>query len=275
MIKQDGRLFLLQTDNTSYFLRVTSEGLLEHLYYGVSLGDISEEEAESLSERHSYELGNAVVFSEESPTVMAEDMQLEISGPGKGDTRELSCELVFEDGSRTVDFRFESAEIHQGCYETGELPRAYDDTGTAMSLVITMRERSKAVTASLIYEVYPECDVITKSCILKNDAEEKVTIERLMSSVLDIPRHDLILRSFHGAWAREMHAVDAKISGGKHVISSQAGVSSSRANPFTMLHKSGTTENYGLCYGFNLIYSSNHYYGIWFEFFYQWFCNKS
>lgn len=38
-----------------------------------------------------------------------------------------------------------------------------------------------------------------------------------------------------------------------------AGVSSNRANPFVMLSREHTTEDYGDCYGFNLIYSGNHY----------------
>ena len=49
------------------------------------------------------------------------------------------------------------------------------------------------------------------------------------------------------------------IRAGKYVNESVTGTSSNRANPFFMIGRSSTTEDYGECYGFNLIYSGNHY----------------
>ena len=45
---------------------------------------------------------------------------------------------------------------------------------------------------------------------------------------------------------------------GKYVNDTITGVSSNRINPFFILYKTGTTEDYGEAYGFNLIYSGNH-----------------
>jgi alpha-galactosidase len=56
-----------------------------------------------------------------------------------------------------------------------------------------------------------------------------------------------------------MKRTDVLVEAGRHVNSSYTGTSSSRATPFVMLWTPGTTENYGECYGFNLIYSGNHY----------------
>lgn len=56
-----------------------------------------------------------------------------------------------------------------------------------------------------------------------------------------------------------MKRTDVPLRAGRHVNASYAGVSSSRANPFVMLSGPHTTEDAGDCWGFNLIYSGNHY----------------
>jgi alpha-galactosidase len=68
-----------------------------------------------------------------------------------------------------------------------------------------------------------------------------------------------LLTTFTGAWAREMERNDIRIKSGKHINSSYTGTSSNRANPSVMLSKEDTSEDFGDCYGFNLIYSGNHY----------------
>ena len=49
------------------------------------------------------------------------------------------------------------------------------------------------------------------------------------------------------------------MTAGKLINSSYTGTSSSRANPFVMVMNRNTAEDCGECYGFNLIYSGNHY----------------
>ena len=46
---------------------------------------------------------------------------------------------------------------------------------------------------------------------------------------------------------------------GKYIIESRVGCSSNRTNPFFMLHRPDASEDIGAVYGFNLIYSGNHY----------------
>ena len=37
MIFEDGKVFKLDTESTSYILRITEEGHVEHIYYGAKL----------------------------------------------------------------------------------------------------------------------------------------------------------------------------------------------------------------------------------------------
>ena len=80
-----------------------------------------------------------------------------------------------------------------------------------------------------------------------------------MSLQLDLEPSDYVFTTFHGAWAREMGRTDVRLVPGKYVNASYTGTSSSRDNPFVMLGKEHTTEDAGECFGFNLIYSGNHY----------------
>ena len=84
-------------------------------------------------------------------------------------------------------------------------------------------------------------------------------MERLLSLQLDLPDSGWSVSTFHGAWAREMQRCVTPLHGGKLVCESRAGVSSNRSNPFFILHEPAATEEAGACYGFNLIYSGNHY----------------
>ena len=260
MIRQTGNLFVLETDNTTYAFSVTDSGHLEHLYYGPLLGPIDERDAFSLSQKRSFEIGNTIVLDPDHKNVMLEDLRLEMSGPGKGDIREPFAELVFADGSRTVDFRYQEAVISDELTAgIGELPMAYDETGSAQELTIILYEKSNPVRLELVYDVFPECDAICRRTRIRNEGDSALFVERLMSLQLDFLPAEYTVRGFFGAWAREMQPVDLPINAGKTVIASSAGTSSNRANPFCMLYEEGTTEQDGICYGMNLLYSGNHY----------------
>ncbi|MBR0373393.1 MAG: alpha-galactosidase [Mogibacterium sp.] len=260
MIRQSENLFVLETNHTTYAFHVTDSGHLEHLYYGPLLGAIDGRDAFSLSQKRSFEIGNAIVLDPEHPQIMLEDLRLEMSGPGKGDIREPFAEVIFSDGSRTVDFRYLEASISDKVSDDAQgMPLAYDETGNAQELTITLYEKSKPVKLDLIYDVFPECDVICRRTRIRNEGGEAIYLERLMSTQLDFVQGDYMLRGFFGAWAREMQYVDMPINAGKTILSSTAGTSSNRTNPFCILYEEGTTEHDGICYGLNLVYSGNHY----------------
>ena len=308
MIRINNQLYILETAHTSYCFHINESGLPEHLYYGPLLESGSaklqaDEFVRALAERHSFPAGNLISLDQKHLSVTPEDLCLELSGYGKGDIREPFIELVFADGSRTTDFRFQGAasgklplagsnhntgiiqtdgsnqndgssqndgnnqndgsnQDDSGVYVQEEpllLPHAYDETGAAERLIVTLQEQAENLRLDLVYDVFPECDVICRFARLYNESGRTVRIARLMSTQLDFARDDLNMRSFHGAWAREMNPVDVPVRAGKYVVSSVCGASSNRANPFVMLYPDGTNEESGLCYGFNLVYSGNHY----------------
>ena len=252
--------FLLLTDHTAYILSITESGHPEHLYYGARLDADSADELRALRQKREFEPGNAIVYAPEHPTLVLEDICLECSGVGHGDIREPFIELVRADGSRTTDFIYQGYRLPENDTLSDSLPSSYSADDQAERLCLTLADG--ALTLELHYCVYPACDVITRRARLINNDREPVELERLLSVQLDLPDDGWAVTSFHGAWAREMEKSTALFPHGKFVIESRTGSSSNRANPFFMLHRSDAGEDFGEVYGFNLIYSGNHYAAI-------------
>ena len=256
--KLSGRLpaFVLETDHTSYVFAVTTSGHLEHLYYGERLPLESADDCAVFREKRAFELGNCIVYDKEHPAVLLEDMCLEMSGAGHGDVREPFVSVIHPDGSRSCDFLYESDKIDTAQPDS-PMPTACAGEGEAEHLCVTLRDGM--LVLELHYRVFASCDVITRSAVLINEGEASVTVQRLMSMQLDLPDSGWCVTSFCGAWAREMEKVSAALNGCKQVVESRTGTSSNRANPFFMVHAPQATEQAGSVYGFNLIYSGNHY----------------
>ena len=249
-------VFVLDTDNTTYLFAVTPSRHLEHLYYGGKIRIDKAEDCAPFRERHEFELGNCISYDKKFPQVMLEDMCLEMSGAGHGDIREPFVSLVYPDGSRSVDFLYEKSTLSNQKEPLQTLPCAYTENGKTEHLIVELRDG--ALVMELHYTVYPACDVITRSAVLLNEGDT-VQVERLMSMQLDMPFGGAAVTSFHGAWGREMNRHTAALPVGKLVLESRTGCSSNRVNPFFMVHSPDANEASGSVYGFNLIYSGNHY----------------
>ncbi len=285
MIIRKNNIFLLQTPHTSWLFHILPSGHPEHLHYGSTLigsqlyeslsagpaqdaGDMLLQLETALEEKHIYGGGNMIAYDQAHTNLCLEDLCLEMSSFGKGDIRDPFVEITHPDGSSTCDFLFEKAEITTGRKPLETLPGSYDegtDQGAdpVQQLTVTMYDHGYGVHLELIYTVYPDCDVITRSArILYDGAQEDsvITLNRLMSTQIDFHDSGYRFTSFHGRWADEMQRSDALCMAGK-VVNEElaAGESGSRSNPFVMISREGTSEDQGECYGMNLVYSGNHY----------------
>jgi alpha-galactosidase len=261
MIRREGEYFVLETAHTSYAFRVLPTGQPEHLYYGKKLplrGGL-ETALEPLREKHAFAAGNTNLYDAQHREYSLEDVCLECSALGKGDIREPMLELTHADGSRTSDFVFDKAETQPGKRPFDTLPGSYGADTDVEQLCVTLRDAQYDLTLELYYWVYADCDVITRAARLVNTSNAPVRIERMLSLLVDFDRAGYTVTTFGGAWAREMKRTDTPLRAGRLVNASFTGTSSSRANPFVMLSAPHTTEDGGECYGFNLLYSGNHY----------------
>jgi len=79
---------------------------------------------------------------------------------------------------------------------------------------------------------------------------------------LDIPNDGYRLLTLDGGWIKEANKHERKVTYGIHVNSSTTGSSSNRHNAGFILAAEGATETQGSAFGFNLVYSGNHYSAI-------------
>jgi len=256
MISFHEGVFRLSTNTTSYWFRITRFGHLEHIYYGALLKD---QPIEGLLLKHTAMVGTSVAYDQSDTLYSLDTLSLEWSGIGRGDYRHSPAELKMPDGSFTSDFLYRSHRVIDGAVEMETLPCSYDDSGECKTLEISLEDESNAAVLQLYYTVYENCDVITRRAVLRNGNEKPLVIRRLMSMMVDLPNRGFKMITFDGGWIKEAHRHERPVEYGMYVNSSTTGASSNRHNPGFLLAESHVSEDCGSVYGFNLVYSGNHY----------------
>ncbi len=254
MITENNKVFRLTTDKTSYIFEISKFGHPEHIYFGARL---NEGDIDALRLKNAIQLGTVVAYSEEDTAYSLDTELLEYSGIGKGDFRHTPMEIIMPDGSFVTDFVYESYKITKGSYEAEGLPTAYGDAET---LILTLADKKyPEIKLELSYTVYYDENIICRNVKLKNGEKEPVFIRKLMSFMVDFPSSKYDMITFDGSWAKEAHEHRKPVSTGILVNDSTTGSSSNRHNPGFILAERDTDSERGRAYGFNLIYSGNHY----------------
>ena len=243
MIFHENGVFHLQTQHYSYLLRVNKYGLLEHLHFGMP---VRTEDAAGFVCTPGLGWGSSVLLKAGDAGSCPDALALEWSGAGRGDYRESPIEL---DGKST-DFRYVGHEILDGSVPM-ELPQAKDGIQT---LVITMEQHNARLR--LYYTLFDTA--LTRRVVLENTGKTGLTLTKLMSQCVDLVGN-FEMTTFDGGWIAEMGKHTAAVQGGRVVNESTTGASSNRHNPGFLLSEVGSGEDHGQVYGFNLIYSGNHY----------------
>ncbi|WP_249030566.1 alpha-galactosidase [Tannockella kyphosi] len=249
-------LFVLHTKTTTYAFHVIESGHIEHLYYGTTLPITNSYEA--IKPKYEFREGNLITYDSLYSFVGLENRNLEISTRGKGDIREPMVEITYSNGCSTCDFLYDSYKIHKK-QALLTLPCSYDENEEVETLVILLKDKQYDLELELHYSVFYDSDVIVKSTKLRNCSKNEVKVDRLLSAQLDFDKGPYVFHTFKGAWIREMNHQQTICQQGIVVNDSKCGTSSSRSNPFVMISTPQTSEDYGDCFGCNLIYSGNHY----------------
>lgn len=249
--------FLINTEDTSYMFMVNEHGHLEQIHYGVhvNIGD-----AQALRYKRTMPYGSEVMYTQDDGTYCLDNVPQNWSGLGKGDFRVTPLEMQMPDGSFTSDFVFERFELREGAYPAKSLPCAYDEDGKgAETLILYMRDKVYNIGLELIYTAYIKENVITRRAVLINAEEQPLAIRRIMSMLIDLPNRSYKMVTLDGDWIAEANRHDRALQPGCFVNQSTTGSSSNRHNPGVMLAEERANEDSGIVYGFNLVYSGNHY----------------
>ncbi|MBQ6334574.1 MAG: alpha-galactosidase [Erysipelotrichaceae bacterium] len=246
------KTFLLNTDNTSYMFRIDRYEHLEHLYYGST---VKIEDCEALAYKKLIQHGDTIFYNQDDDIYSLDSLPQEYGTYGTGDFNEAAIEI--EDGSSyTLDLHYESHEIIEGDTKIKDLPNAY---GAEETLVVHLIDKVSKTRVDLYYAIFPKENVISRRAVLTNIDRAKFTLHKMMSYSLDIVEDELVLLDFFGAWDKETHINERILNRGTYTIGSRVGFSSAKNNPGFIIKKKDTSEDHGKAWGFNLVYSGNHY----------------
>lgn len=250
------KLFFLETAHSSYQMKVLEWGLLKHLYYGRKVGHVS---MDYLGQRIDRGFSGNPYEQRLERSCSPDLIPQEYGCRGTGDYRVPALKTVLENGSRSMDLRYQRHEIRPGGLVPEGLPYVRDqETDSVQTLTVWLSDPAARLSVKLYYSVFEEKDVIVRAAELVNEGEKEITVEKAASASVDLPYGHWDLLHFHGKHCMERQMERVPLVRGVISAGSARGMSSHHQNPFVILADRETGENAGDCYGFMMVYSGNH-----------------
>ena len=251
LIKEN--VITLNTTNSTYQMAVNENNYLAHLYYGARLDD----SVALVNGKLNYHTCVPLAYDSKSRELSPEICPLEYSAYGSGDFRTTPLMVRFADGSSVCDLRFDSAKIIDKKPALKGLPSLHDDCGASETVEVCLKDKIYDLRVYLLYTVFEEFDVISRSVRVENHTGREITLESVLSSCIDCHEDELDFVTFNGKPVFERSFQRTTLESARLVAESRRGSSSHQTNPFVMFCESNCTEKAGECYGAALVYSGN------------------
>ena len=244
------KIFKLDTDNSSYVFCISDYGFLEHLYYGEKISDV---DIKSVANRQIYTFAD--MENAQDRRFVASTFLHEYGVSRDGDVRTPACEIY--GGTCSKKLHYASHKIYKGKNALENMPSSRENPDVE-TLEISLLNFDETLEFKLFYSVYGAENVICRHTEIINRSDSDITLSKASSMILDFAESNFSLLTLDGMYLCEKSKVSVrKLQKGTQGIFSLAGTSSHHANPFFALLGENTTENAGVAYGFNLVYSSN------------------
>ncbi|MBE6754246.1 MAG: alpha-galactosidase [Ruminococcaceae bacterium] len=248
---ESSRVFRLDTKNSSYIIAVVDkEGFLCHVHYGAPVSDT---EMSIFTRQKEYPFIPGDYNRERA--AFHDGFQFEFAGNGVGDFRESAVAVLDEDGGTAAEFFYRSHRIFRGKPKLPGLPASFADEQDCMTLEITTHDPVLGLDAKLLYTVFEDSDVITRSVVVENNSTRPIRLTKIMSMCMDMDDAGYDLLTLHGSWGRERHIERQKLRHGKQSVGSTRGRSSHQEHPFIALLSPNASQTTGEVYAFNFVYS--------------------
>lgn len=246
------RIFKLDTPNSSYVIGIVDkENFVGHVYYGKKLRDAN----------IAYLLRTG-----EGPFVPSENNRervsfydtfpMEYAGNGLGDYRRSSISVRTAGGHTAVSLFYVSHKIYAGKPGLAGLPATFGDENACETLELLCEDPVLGLKVTLLYPVFSDVDVITRSVRIENDGE-MLYLTKALSFSMDMDNRDFTLLTMHGSWARERMLEHRKVKKGFMGVESVRGESSHQEHPFMALAAGNADQSHGEVYGMHFVYSGN------------------
>ena len=247
------KIFKLDTKNTSYVIGVVDEEqFLGHMYYGARLND--------------YHLAHVLRINENPfvPTKNNRDrgsfldcFPMEYPAHGLGDYREDCIRIETKNGNMGLSMNYISHEITAGKPALAGLPASFGAEKECSTLEILCEDSCIGLQVALLYTVFEDVDVITRSVRVINKGTDSLYLTKVFSACLDMDNKDFEAISLHGSWARERRIQTTPVGHGKFSVESTRGKSSHQDHPFMAIKTKGADQEHGEVYAMNFVYSGN------------------
>jgi len=250
-------LFVIENEKISYLFMINSHKILQHLYFGNKIDEVSIMALTNLDvdwskTYYDYQSKNEKTYEDNFYDGRS---MLEIPSFGRADKRGAQFILSDTNDLEGADFRYHSHRIYRGKPNLEVLP-AFRDDGDVETLEISLFDERTKVELLTSYTIYQNHNVILRNNKIINHGA-KIRLNRAYSFNLDIPQANLKLMHFPGDWINERREQVENLNYGLKRLYSNFGRSSHEQNPVAIITAEDTTQITGISYGFSFVYSGN------------------
>jgi len=199
----DKKLWVLNTNASTYVFGVNELNQLQHAYWGKKLWRDAE-----LAPVHSE--SEWASFDGSASTTPGE-----YAGWGSNMYTEPCLKVTLADGNRDLVLRYVSHEIQSN------------------TLKVVTKDIQYVLFATIYYLVYPGAGIIEKHAVIENKTSQPITLESAQAGAWYMPPGDGYRLSYlNGRWAGETQLVQEDIHPGVKVLESRRGTTSHQTNPW-------------------------------------------
>ncbi|MER2001603.1 MAG: alpha-galactosidase [Carnobacterium inhibens] len=253
---RNGNFFHLKNNKISYVFHVMENNHLGHLYYGKTLGELSDSDIQYLTERNNKSAGT-VKFSTDDDLFTLTDRFQEYPVYGSSDFKEGAIEVSHNNDPWYLDFKFIDYRIEKKKERNLAVPSTYALEGESETLIIQLEDEEHKLNLEMQFTLFEDFGAVVRSQKLINIGPESVMIEKMLSGVLELPTANYDFLHLSGAWLKERHPKKRKLAQGTVSVGSLKGASGHQHNPFVALVEENAKINKGEVYAANIIYSGN------------------
>lgn len=245
-------IWKLDTPHTSYIIGIADKQYIGHVYYGARIRDCGD---------------CGWMRTGEAPFVPSENRRetcsfldsfpFEYPGNGVGDFRESAVAVRDAGGNTAVQPLYTGYRIYAGKPSIPGLPATFGGEDVCETLELYARDEVLGLAFTLLYTVFSDVDVITRSVRITNEGRQPIDLTKVLTVSLDMDAEDYRMLTLHGSWGRERRMEYREIGYGKQSAGSVRGESSHQEHPFLALVERGATQERGTVYGFHFVYSGN------------------
>ena len=254
MIRFDekNKIFLLDTENTTYAIAIVDDRYVEHLWYGAKI------EGENLRYLlREDEMPFTPAVNKRETGAFLDCAPMEYPETGMGDYRESALCVRSMAGHRASELRYEGYVIVQGKPALEGLPATWGSESDCSTLKIFCKDALLGMKVTLLYSVFDGSDALTRSVIVENEGKEPFYLEKVLSACIDMDDREFEMITLPGSWARERRIQRRPLAYGRQNVASFKGNSSHQEHPFLALVTPETMQGTGEVYAMNFVYSGN------------------